>query len=90
MAGRSLYTKKLGGVVAKNANAVFLSGRYHVISGVSEKWAVVSEGRIRPVRTFLTREEAVSFAKKNAQRTTGEVVIHGKTGQIKDTISYVK
>ncbi len=88
-AGKSLYTKRLGAVVASRAqNAT--SGRYHVISGEARRWSVVSEGSVRAVRAFDSKKDAVSFAKKTALKKTGEVIVHAKTGQIRDMISYAK
>jgi Uncharacterized protein conserved in bacteria (DUF2188) len=87
MAKKSIYTKRLGGVVANAAQSASV-GKYHVIAGESHKWAVVSDGKVRPVKVFASQRSAINFAKRTASRTTGVVIIHGKTGQIKDTISY--
>lgn len=87
MAKKSIYTKKLGGIVARAAQPTS-TGKYHVISGQSQKWTVVSEGRVRPVKVFATQRAAVNFAKRTASKITGVVIVHGKTGQIRDTISY--
>ena len=86
---KRFYTKELGQTVARGALRVN-SGRYHVISGDAQRWTVVSEGRIRPIKVFSTQREAVTFAKQTASRITGEVFIHGKTGLIRDTISFTK
>lgn len=87
MAKKSLYTKKLGDIVARHAQPSSI-GRYHVISGEAQKWTVVSEGSIRPVKVFATQREAVKFAKDTASKITGEVIIHERTGQIKNKISF--
>jgi hypothetical protein len=87
MARKSLYTRKLGGIVAQDIHPV-VAHRYHVISGITQNWMVVSEGRIRPIKAFSTQRAAVDFAKRTASKITGEVIVHGKTGQIKDTISF--
>jgi transcriptional regulator of met regulon len=89
MARKLIYTKKLGGIVARSAQ-VLNSGRYHVISGEAQKWVVVPEGSIRVVKVFPTQRQAVNFAKQTASKRTGEVIIHARTGQIKDTISFAK
>ena len=39
---------------------------------------------------FESKKDAVSFAKKTASKKTGEVIVHAKTGQIRDMISYAK
>lgn len=89
MIKKSLYTKRLGAKVAHRANSLS-TGRYHVISGEAEKWAVVSEGSVHPVKSFSLKKDAVEYAKQTASKKTGEVIVHGKTGQIKDMISYAK
>lgn len=89
MAKKSLYTKKLGAKVASQAQSAS-SGQYHVISREETRWAVVPAGSVRAVKSFSSQEEAVTFAKDTASKKTGEVIVHGKTGQIRDTISYAK
>ncbi len=89
MAKKSLYTKKLGAQVASRAQDVN-AGRYHVISGESKKWTVVPAGSVRPVKSFSSQKDAVDFAKQTALKETGEVIVHAKTGKIRDTISYAK
>ncbi len=89
MAKKGFYTRKLGAEVASRAQKS-QTGRYHVISGESQKWAVVSEGSIRPTRSFNTQKDAVDFAKRSASRKSGEVIIHGRTGQIRNMTSYAK
>lgn len=89
MKGKRMYTRKLGSTVARSAHAS-VSVRYHVISNESTKWSVVSEGSTRALKAFSTKDEAINFAKENASRKTGEVIIHAISGQIADTISYSK
>jgi hypothetical protein len=89
MVKKSLYTRKLGRAVAKNAQPVS-SGRYHVISGEAKKWAVVPEGSVHAVKAFSTKKDAVTYAKRSALKKTGEVIIHERTGQIRDRISFAK
>lgn len=87
MARKSLYTKRLGFKVANEAQPTIV-GHYHVISGEAKKWTVVSEGKIRPVKVFRTQKAAIDFARKTAALKTGVVFIHGKTGQVRDKISF--
>lgn len=89
MANKSLYTKKLGRTVARSAQPV-KSGRYHVISASAEKWTVVPEGSVHAVKAFSTQKEAVTFAKQTASRKTGEVIVHGTAGQIRNRFSFSK
>jgi hypothetical protein len=82
MAKRSIYTKSLGGAVARGAKGS-AHGKFHIISSGSDKWAIVLEGAIRPVRAFASQQAAVSFATQYAvSKSPGEVVIHGKDGSI--------
>jgi hypothetical protein len=86
MAKKTMYTKKLGDVVAKNAKSSS-SGRYHVIqSSSSKKWGVVSEGSIKPVKAFEDKNQAVSFAISKA--TAVEVIVHGVDGRILNRVSF--
>jgi hypothetical protein len=83
---KSIYTKKLGRLVASKAHSTSAL-KYHVISS-NLKWSVVSEGSVKAFRTFLTVEQAIDFAKIKAFEKTGEVVVHENNGQIKDRFSY--
>ena len=49
-------------------------------------WAVKKEGR--RAKTFATQGEAVAAARKNVKRETGQFVIHGKNGQIREYEAY--
>ena len=89
MERKRMYTKKLGAKVAKSAQPQ-IAIRYHVISAESSKWAVVSEGSTRAMKAFITKDQAVNFAKDTASKKTGEVIIHAVSGQIADTISFSK
>jgi hypothetical protein len=90
MTGKSFYTKKLGSEVAQRARPL-RSNRYHVISGATNNgWTVVPGGSIRSLKIFSTQRQAISFAKQTARRRNGEVIIHGKTGQVRNFISYEK
>lgn len=88
MQRKRIYTKKLGSTVARSAQSGLV--RFHVISSESTKWSVVSEGSTRALKAFSTRDQAINFAKETASRKTGEVIIHAESGQIADTISYLK
>jgi len=90
MANKSIYTRKLGETVARNAKRT-IKGKYHLIPLLSDKWAVVSNGRIRPIKSFTTQKQAVSFVKKFATpKFIIHVHIHGKDGRIKESMSYSK
>jgi hypothetical protein len=89
MARKSLYTKRLGIDVAGGARPLYPI-RYHVISRTTNGWAVVPEGSVRGLKAFSTQRQAVTFARQTASRKNGEVVIHAKTGQIRDLVSFKK
>jgi hypothetical protein len=87
MAKKLIYTKRLGGAVAKDAKGS-INKKFHIVSSQTGKWAVVSEGAIRPMRAFTTQRDAVTFAKQYAiSKSAEEVVIHGKDGKIRNRIS---
>lgn len=88
MVKKLFYTKELGIEVAKSARPLHPS-KYHVIIGVLKGWTVVREGSIRG-KAFITQTQAVEFAKKTAKKANGEVIIHSKSGQIGDLISFKK
>ncbi len=52
------------------------------------KWAVKSEDKKTVTSVHATQQEAIDAAKKIAEREQGEVVIHGRDGQIRDSDSY--
>jgi hypothetical protein len=87
MAKASIYTKRLGGTVAKNAKGS-IAKKFHIVSSQTGKWGVVSEGSSRPIRAFATQKAAVHFAKRYAVlKSVAEVVIHREDGRIRDRIS---
>lgn len=87
MQNKSIYTRSLGLKVANNAQPEFIRN-FHVISRDSTKWTVVSDGKVRPIKVFTTRQAAINFAKKTASIKTGIVFIHHRSGQLKSKISY--
>lgn len=86
MAKKSIYTRRLGNDVAKEAKGSV--GRYHVIPAQVDRWSVVAEGNVRPVKAFATKRDAVVYAKGIVGSKTGEVIVHGTDGKILSRISY--
>jgi hypothetical protein len=86
MAKKSIYTRRLGNVVSKQAKGSV--GIYHVIPAQVNRWSVVAEGSVRPVKAFATKREAVIYAKERAGLKTGEVIVHGADGKIQSRVSY--
>ena len=91
MATKSLYTKRLGRIVANRARPLG-SKRYHLISAVTEgdKWALVADGNKTATRVFTSQKEAISYARQVGSRRILEVVVHEKTGQARNIISFAK
>lgn len=53
----------------------------------SEGWAVKRQGSVRASRLFSTQAEAIKAATKTAQNSQSEVVIHGRSGAIRQKVS---
>jgi hypothetical protein len=82
MSVRSIYTRQLGTAVAKNAKSKGLI-KYHIIPSSPSKWSVVPEGSVRAVRTFNSKDQAISFTKKLAAlKHAKEIIVHGADGGI--------
>ena len=63
--------------------------RYHVIPSPVGTWRVKRTGAERATSIHSTQSEAVSEARKLAKKaSSGEVVIHGVDGTIKNSFSY--
>ena len=85
MAQASIYTRALGRKVARNGR---LSGqrKYHIISLRSDKWAVVSDGRLTPIKSFSSQGDAINFARQKASiHAYKKVVIHARDGRTAKT-----
>ena len=59
----------------------------HVIP-YAKKWALIKEGDSKVGSTFDTQIEAIEEARKLAKETAGELIIHGRTGRIRERDSY--
>lgn len=60
---------------------------YHVVPH-NDGWAVRRENASRVSSTHPTQKAAIDAGKPLAQKTHGELRIHGTNGQIRDTDSY--
>jgi hypothetical protein len=86
MERQSLYTKRLAHEVARQARPSFAK-KYHIVSSHKNRWAVVSEGKTRPLRSFSTQRSAIAYAKRTGiNNDFGEVVIHSRDGMILNRI----
>lgn len=82
MAFKSIYTKKLGKIVAQQTGPGMQSGNYHIIPHESGKWMVVPEGSTRALRvlpSLVDAEHYIQHISINSKK--GFVVfVHDKTG----------
>lgn len=83
---KRIYTKKLGAKIAVSARPANVR-KYHVIIGDEEKWTVVADGNVRATKVFDSKNRAIDFARLNADKIKGEVVIHKRTGEIEERFS---
>ncbi len=63
---------------------------YHVISRSDGKWSVRKTGEGRASRVFDNRSDAISFARNIAKDNSGEMIIHGRDGRIREHNSYAR
>lgn len=82
MEEKTIYTRKLGIAVARKARNSS-SGIFHIIPSHTDKWGVVAEGSVRPLRAFSSKNQAIMFAKRYVLlRKAGEIVVHGADGSV--------
>lgn len=60
----------------------------HVVPRTDGDWSVKREGAKRSSVVTETQAEAIKEARKIAQKEGGELIVHGKDGQIRDKSSY--
>lgn len=56
---------------------------YH-ITPKNNGWQVKGEKNTKANKLFYTQKEAIDYAKELAQKSEGNVIIHGKNGRIRD------
>ncbi len=59
------------------------NGNHHVVPR-GNQWAVTGEGNSRATAIVPTQREAINIAKPIAQNQGGDVMIHGRNGQIRE------
>lgn len=59
-----------------------MAGRNQHVVPHEEGWAIQEEGRKRVSSVFSTKREAIDTAREIASRSGGDLVVHGRTGQI--------
>jgi hypothetical protein len=83
MPQRKIYTNLLGKKIAEPD----INVSYHVISGLENNWKVYRSSSSRATRSFLSRNDAIAFAKSVAKKLHAPVYIHDKKGQLQQTIT---
>jgi hypothetical protein len=61
------------------------SSRIHVVPS-RDGWTLKNTGA--SIRSFTTQREAIDAAKKTVKRSGGELVVHGRDGKIRDSVTY--
>jgi hypothetical protein len=64
-----------------------MSKNYHVVPR-DECWAVVGEGAERASSLHDTQADAIDAGRPLAQKSHGELKIHGEDGRIREAFSY--
>ena len=60
---------------------------YHVVQR-GGGWGVLGEGKSRSASNHTTQQQAFEAARELAQKTGGEVFVHGRNGQIRERNTY--
>ena len=64
-------------------------GDIHVVPDKgTEKWKIKKEGNEKASKICDTQAEAIEIAKAQGKKEKVEVLTHGKTGKIRDRVSY--
>jgi len=62
----------------------------HVVPGQAGGWSVRKSGATRASKTFGTQQDAIIYGKTLAQKDKSDVYVHGKSGMIREHMSYKK
>ena len=60
----------------------------HVVPLSNGNWGVRGEGNPDVTREASTQKQAIRIAREIARKEGSELIIHGKDGKIRDTVSY--
>jgi hypothetical protein len=61
---------------------------HHVVPRIDGRWSVRQTGASRASRVFTTQADAVSYARAQAQKESGELYIHRQDGTVRSRDSY--
>lgn len=59
----------------------------HVVAQ-GEKWVVVRDGNSRPSSVHATKQAAIQWARRLAQKEKSQVFIHGRDGRIREHLNF--
>lgn len=63
-------------------------GAYHVVSRADGKWSVRKTGEGRASKVFDRRSEAIAFGRSVAKGKSGELIVHGRDGRVREVNTY--
>lgn len=87
MSTKSTIAKKKKTTLGTSPKAAAVSRNLHVVPR-NEGWAIVSEGKSKATSLHDTQAEAIEEARTIARRLSGQLVIHGRDGRVRDRDSY--
>ena len=87
MSTKSTTAKRKKTTLAASPKAAARSKNLHVVPR-NEGWAIVSEGKSKATSIHDTQAEAIDEARTIAKRLSGQLVIHGRDGRVRDRDSY--
>lgn len=61
----------------------------HVVPSSSGGWAVQNSGATRASKTFDTQQQAISYGRDAAKKSSTVLYIHGRDGTVKNRNSYL-
>lgn len=87
MPRKSAVTKKKGSSKNSSSKKVVASKNLHIIPRV-DGWVIVSEGSPKVTSVHNTQLEAIETARKVAKKSSGQLVVHGRNGRIREREHY--
>jgi hypothetical protein len=76
----AVYTKALGREISNTSKR---DKTYHIISR-GNKWAVVRNLALRPLKIFSSKQSAINFARTRVNYDDTEIVVHTRDGEVKE------
>jgi len=79
---KKIYNTKIGSLVADSARSRN-KNQLHVIYNYPNRWGVVRNGSVRPIKSFSRLNSAISYANKMVSSVRdGKVIIHDHNGNV--------